>query len=31
MIHVRYIDKKLLLDIKSRIEQYVGKFAQVDP
>ncbi len=28
MIHVRYIDKKLLLDIKGRIEKYVGKFAQ---
>lgn len=27
MIHVRYIDKKLLLDIKGRIEKYVGKFA----
>lgn len=26
MIHVRYIDKKLLLDIKSRIEKYVGRF-----
>ncbi len=31
MIHVRYIDKKLLLDIKDRIGKYVEKFAQVDP
>lgn len=31
MIHVRYIDKKLLLDIKERIAKYVRKFAQVDP
>lgn len=26
MVHVRYIDKKLLLDIKGRIEKHVGKF-----
>lgn len=30
MIHIRYIDKKLLLDIKDRIGKYVEKFAQVD-
>ncbi len=26
MIHIRYIDKKLLLDIKDRIEEHVKKF-----
>ncbi len=31
LIHVRYIDKKLLLDIKSKISEFAEKFAQVDP
>ncbi len=31
MVHIRYIDKKLLLAIKELIEHYKIKFAQVDP